>query len=135
MLFLLMMSQNLTTSMVAKLFPLKKFSNCFLPKDVEVIIAVGEPQLREKLYSKVKTENYNMATIISDTALVSPSAVIEEGCVILDRTIVSSKSHLMPNCFVNGSAIIGHDVVVGKSSMVCSFSLIAGHSKIGDTFL
>lgn len=115
-----------------RVFSFDSFSNNFSENQVEVVVAVGEPNLRESLYHKVKTCKYNFATIVSETALISPSAHIDEGSVILDRTIVSSRSHIHSNCFVNGSAIIGHDVILGQNSLVCSFSLIAGHACIGN---
>lgn len=33
--------------------------------------------------------------------------------------------------FINGTAIIGHNVDVGPHCLICSFSILAGHAQIG----
>ena len=85
----------------------------------------------EYLYKKVKEAGYSLGKVVSETALVSPSATLSDGVVVLDRSIVSSGAHIGSNTFINGTAIIGHNVDVGPHCLICSFSILAGHAQIG----
>lgn len=115
-----------------EVFPFDKFTCEYSSEDTEIVIAVGEPKNRKILLEKVKRAGYSLGTVISETALISPSAFIEEGSVVLDRTIVSSRARIGRNSFLNGTAIVGHDVVIGENCQICSFSMVAGHAKIGN---
>lgn len=115
-----------------KSYPFCDFVSAYKVEETEIVIAVGNPSSRELLYKKVKDAGYTFGKVISETALVSPSAIVDDGVVVLDRTIVSSGAHIGTNTFINGTAIVGHNVDVGANCLICSFSMIAGHARIGN---
>ena len=114
-----------------KSYPFSDFVNIFNAEEIEIVIAVGEPSSREYLYKKVKEAGYSLGKVVSETALVSPSATLSDGVVVLGRSIVSSGAHIGSNTFINSTAIIGHNVDVGPHCLICSFSILAGHAQIG----
>lgn len=101
-------------------------SNC------EVVIAVGEPASRQVLCDKVKQNGYELATILSPTAIVNTDANIQSGVVVRDNCIISSSSYIGENTWINSNSIVGHDVVIGKNCQISSFVMIAGKTHIGD---
>ena len=82
-----------------EVLPFENFAAKYSCEDTEIVIAVGEPKSRQMLSEKVCKAGYGLGIVISKTALVSPSAIIEEGSVVLDRTIVSSRAKIGKNSF------------------------------------
>ena len=54
-----------------------KFEDLLKKKyDYEIVISVGEPISRKKLFEKLKRENFSFATLVDPTAIISPSACL-----------------------------------------------------------
>lgn len=102
----------------------------------EFIIAVGEPTARKALFDKIKLAGYSLATLIDETAIISDTAKISEGCVINAYAIVSAEVIIKENCFVMFESIIGHHAFIESDCVICPKATVGGHSKIGaQTFL
>lgn len=109
-----------------------KFEHILSFDEVECVVAVGEPVSREKLYSKLKQNNLKMGTLIDPTAVVSESAVIEEGVIICPFVIIAAGVNIDINSFIQPSAVIGHDIKIGKHSIISAGALPGGSSVFGD---
>ncbi len=99
--------------------------------EAEFVIAVGEPTSRKLLYEKVKSAGYSLATLIDETAIVSDTAVISEGCIIYAYTIISSEVVLKENCLVMFESIIGHHALIENDCVICPKATVGGHSRVG----
>ncbi len=105
-------------------------------ENAEFVIAVGEPAARRLLFDKVKAAGYPLATLIDETAVISDTAKISEGCVVNAYAIVSSEAVLKENCFVMFESIIGHHAQIGSNCVICPKATVGGHSRVGEqTFL
>lgn len=100
-------------------------------EDAEFVIAVGEPAARKLLYDRVKQAGYSLATLIDETAVVSDTAEISEGCIINAYAIVSSEVVIKENCMVMFQSIIGHHAVIGNNCVICPKATVGGHSTVG----
>lgn len=109
-----------------------KFQQILSLDDLECVVAVGEPVSREKLYDKLKQHNLKIGIIVDPTAVVSESAVIEEGVIICPFVIIATGVYLHINSFVQPSAVIGHDIKIGKHSIISAGALPGGGSVFGD---
>jgi len=98
---------------------------------VEFIIANGEPFVREAIYSRMKSNNIKLATIIDPSSIISSTAVIGEGAIIAPQCMISSSVDIKNNVIINCQSIIGHDITVGENSFVSSMVTIGGSCKIG----
>lgn len=104
--------------------------------DIKVVIAVGEPAVRKRLYDRVTENGLRLATIVHPLAQVGGSAKIGEGAVIKEHVTISSDAMIEDNVFINGKTIIGHDVHIGKHCQISSFSMVAGYTQVGaETFI
>lgn len=101
-------------------------------EDAEFVVAVGEPMSRKILADKVKNNGYKMATLVDQTAIVSPTAKLFPGCIIGAGAIVSSEAVLDENCMVLYQAIVGHHAHVGKNTVICPKSTVGGYSSVGE---
>lgn len=108
------------------------FNKLYNNESAKIIIAVGEPTSREKLYNKVKNDGYSLETYIKKDCLIRYGTKIGEGVVILDRVCVSSLASIGDNTWINGYTIIGHDVRIGRHCQISSLSIVTGHTVIND---
>ncbi len=100
--------------------------------DAEFVIAVGEPSARRTLFDRVASAGYPFATLVDETAVISPTASIGEGCIIQAGAVISSNAVLRENCAVMLHAIVGHDALVNNSCVICPKATVGGCSTVGE---
>ena len=112
--------------------PFDTFQSRYKPHNAKIVIAVGEPKIREILYSRVKKQGYSLATIIHPSSIVFHSVILGEGCVVKMHCILSDSLRLDDNVYIQSNVIIGHDAVVHKHSVISSFCAISGNCSLGE---
>lgn len=80
---------------------LKDFSCAF--------IAVGNPDIREKLFNEAEELGFKLVNIISDKSNISLSAKIGRGCVIEPFVSVNANSVIGDGVFLCSGSVIGHN--------------------------
>jgi sugar O-acyltransferase (sialic acid O-acetyltransferase NeuD family) len=95
------------------------------------IVAAGEPAVRKLLYEKVKLAGYSFATLIDETAVISDTALIGEGCIIQAHAVVSSEAVIKENCMFMLQTIVGHHAVVESHCVASPKATVGGHSHVG----
>ncbi len=99
------------------------------------LITVGQiksARIRENLYQKVKNAGGELPVIISSTALVSSSAKIEEGTIVMHRAILNAQSEIGKCVIVNTGAVIEHETKIGHFCHLSTTTTINGQVKIGN---
>jgi sugar O-acyltransferase (sialic acid O-acetyltransferase NeuD family) len=99
--------------------------------EYELIVAVGEPSLREKLFNKAKENNFKIVNLIDPTALVSPSARLAEGIIICQFASVNAGTIIHENVLIQPYCIVGHDITIGSHSVLSPHSTPGGNSVFG----
>ena len=107
------------------------FKKQYSPMEAEIIIALGEPEYRVKLFKKVKEAGYSFANLIDPSAYLSSEVTIGTGIILKAGVWVSVGATLKDNICVDFHTVIGHDVVIQPHCQICSNVVIAGHCKIG----
>lgn len=115
-----------------EMIPFDQFEKKYSPKDIQIVIGMGEPSYKEAVWKRVKTAGYSLATIIHPDAEIAPSAELGEGVVVRKGSIISSDSKVGNNVIIQSYVIVGHDARVGNHCQISSFTDIAGHCEIGD---
>lgn len=93
------------------------------------IIAVGQikiPDIRIKLFKKLKELQFILPVIISPIAYVSKRAKIEEGTIIMHHALVNTDVKIGKNCIINSKALIEHDVVVEDFCHISTGAIVNG---------
>ncbi len=94
--------------------------------NAEFIIGIGDSYIREKiakqLYGKVK-----WYTATHPSAVISPSAVIGFGTVIMPNTVVNARTVIGNHCIINSGAVVEHD------NQISNYSHISVGAKLGGT--
>ena len=94
------------------------------------VIGISNPGVKERIAEKLEGKVV-WATLIHPSAVVSPHATIEEGCVVQPFAFISANVVLHRHSHVNVGACIGHDAILGEYSSVMVHVNISGHSDIG----
>lgn len=83
----------------------------FVGRYDEIIVAIGNPDIRSDFYEKIVELPYNIATLISNKAYVSPSAIVGEGCVIEPMAVIHTECEIKKGCFISAGAVVNHAAV------------------------
>ena len=102
----------------------------------EVVIGVGEPASREKLFNRISKAELIPAHIVHHTSDLTPSCSLGKGTVLLNGARVSPNTVIGDNVLINFNANIGHDCYVGNNSVISTFVAMGGGSSVGrNTFI
>lgn len=73
-----------------------------------IVIAIGNPQIRLLLLKKVKEVKFEIVSLISPKAYISQSAQIKEGCIIEPMTVIHSGCVISEGCIISAGAVLNH---------------------------
>ncbi|AEX85662.1 sugar O-acyltransferase, sialic acid O-acetyltransferase NeuD family [Marinitoga piezophila KA3] len=94
--------------------------------------SVGNPDLRIKLFKKLKDIGFNLPVIISKHTIISKDVSIGEGTVIMPGVIVNPGVKIERNCIINTGAIIEHDCIIEDNVHIAPGVTLSGGVKIGE---
>jgi len=95
------------------------------------VVCIGDNHLRAAGFHKVLAHGLEAATLVDPSAVVSPSARIGRGTVILRRVVVNADAEIGENCIINTGAIVEHDCRVAAHVHLSPGSVLGGGVKIG----
>lgn len=84
----------------------------FLKDYPYAIIAIGNPEIREKLFKEIDIHGFEFINIISNNSNISDSAKIGRGCVVEPFVTVSANSVIGNGVFLCAGSVVGHNCVV-----------------------
>lgn len=99
---------------------------------IEFIIANGTPHNRKEIYDRLMSANYQLATLIDPTAIISPTVKIGSGVIVRVSSTILCDSILEDNVLIQHYVGLGHDNYVGKHSVISSNVGIGGNTRIGE---
>ena len=99
-----------------------------------MIVSIGVNKVRKMIVERLKANNsaIEFATAIHPSAVISPSAKIGEGSVVMAGAVVNADAVIGKHCIVNTGATIDHDSVVGDYCHVAPGAHICGGTQIGE---
>ncbi len=95
----------------------------------QLIISIGDNAIRRKI---VETSNFRYGVAIHPTAIVSPSAVIGEGSVVMQGAIVQADAVIGKHCIINTGATVDHESIIGDYVHVSPNATLCGNVKVDD---
>jgi acetyltransferase EpsM len=90
------------------------------------VVAIGNQQKRRELSERVAM---SLVTVVHPKALVSPSARIGAGSIILQGAIVNVGARIGRFCIVNVGAIVSHHCELEDGVQVCDGAVLTGNVK------
>lgn len=99
-----------------------------------MIVSIGVNKVRKMIVERLRSGNpmIRFATAIHPSAVISPSAKIGEGSVVMAGAVVNADAVIGKHCIVNTGATIDHDCVVGDYCHVAPGAHISGGTHVGE---
>jgi sugar O-acyltransferase (sialic acid O-acetyltransferase NeuD family) len=97
----------------------------------QVIVAIGNNIVREKLTQQLVEAGFEIATVIHPRAFVSPNALVGRGSVVMAGAIVGTKALLGLGSIVNCCAVVDHHARVEDFGHLGVNASMAGGSLLG----
>lgn len=91
---------------------------------------IKTPELRIKLFEKVKKAGGKFPVIISPNAYVSKHTKIDEGTIIMHNVVINADTTVGKNCIINNKALIEHDCKIGNHCHISTNAVINGTCEI-----
>ena len=99
-----------------------------LPEEAEnIFIAIGDNEKRRKM-----SEGKKLISVISKTAYISPTAVIEDGSFIASGAHIGPFARIGRGTIINTNAVVEHEVQVGEFCHLAPHTTVCGRTTIGD---
>lgn len=96
------------------------------------LVALGDNRLRRKIGERLRAQGFTLATAIHPSAVVSPSARIGEGVVIMAQAVINAAARVGDHVIVNTGAIVEHDCVLGAGVHAAPRSVMGGGCELGE---
>lgn len=110
---------------IGKIADLEKYKG-----EYDAIVAIGNPEKRRELFEKLESAGFNIPTLISDKAYISPSATIEPGCVIEPMTVVQTNAVIKRGCFINSGAVVNHNATVNEFCQIDCNAVVGADAEV-----
>lgn len=101
-------------------------------KEIEFVIAVGEPKTKKKIYERLHSLNCAFGSVISPDSQVSPYCKLGNGLVIKRGAIISADAMIGDDTTIQSYACIGHDVIIGNHCQISTHVDIGGQTVVGE---
>lgn len=94
------------------------------------VAAFGNNNTRLFWTEKLLEEGYQVPAMVHPSAVISPSAVLEEGCFVMQNAVVNTHSRIGRAALVNSGAVVDHDSVIGNGAHVGLGSIVKANCTI-----
>jgi len=98
----------------------------------KAFVALGNNDLRERIYNKAKAIGFEMISIISRDAVISPRAHIGEGVCVMAGAVVNVNATIGNNSIINTNCCIDHDCTIGTNCHIAPGVSLSGCVNVGD---
>ena len=115
-----------------KVYKFEELLQCCREDGLEIVIAVGEPSVRELLYQKVLEKEVKPVSLIHPGVYIDETTSIGKGVVICEGATITSNVAIGDNTYIQPHAVIGHDIQIGRHTVIGSNCQIGGADIIGD---
>lgn len=93
------------------------------------IISIGNNQIRKQVAERLQTV-YGKA--IHPSAILSPTAKIGDGTVVMQGAIVQADAKVGKHCIINTGASVDHECVIGDYAHISPHATLCGNVHIGE---
>jgi len=116
----------------ANVLTFDEFKSAFQSDGSKIVIAVGEPKVRQLLREQVAASGYELQSIIHPNAFVGFETELGKGVIVQYGSFVSCNVKIRDNVLIQPNANVGHDSTIGEDAVISSFVSISGTCTIGE---
>lgn len=111
-----------------KIKPISSFD----PEIYEIVVAVGDPQSREKIINSLPKNTKFFTHIHHSVQILGNDVEIGEGSIICAGSILTTNIKIKKHCHLNLNSTIGHDCEIGDYFTTAPGAKVSGNCVIGD---
>lgn len=104
----------------------------FIPEIYKLIVAVSDPEEREKIINRLPNETKYFTFIHPTTIIMSKDVLIGEGSFIGANSILTTNIQIGKHAILNRGNQIGHDTIIGDFFSAMPGAIVSGNVSIGD---
>lgn len=97
----------------------------------EVIVAIGNSNIRQHLQEQYKERGLKIATLIHPDAVIGTKVKIGEGTVIMAGTVINPDAEIGKGVIINTGATVDHDDVICDYAHISVGAHLAGTVTVG----
>ncbi len=94
------------------------------------IVSIGVNAIRKKVVEKLVGAGFGKA--VHPSAVVSSSASIDEGTVVMQGGIINADAKIGRHCIINTGALVDHECIIGDYVHISPHSTLCGNVQIGE---
>ena len=98
---------------------------------IPVALGIGDNKIRGVLFDKVEDAGFEIVTLLHPSSIVSSSAHIGKGSVIMPNVVVNAKTYVGKGVILNTSCIIEHENNIADFVHISPNTSLAGNVKVG----
>ncbi len=105
--------------------------------EFQFIVAIGDQRRRRALGDRIRTTGGALATVVHPAAILSESASIGPGTVVLALAAINANARIGAHCIVNTGAIVEHDcdladgVQIGPGATLAAGVIVEADGFVG----
>ncbi|MCW9132433.1 acetyltransferase [Bacillus paramycoides] len=80
---------------------------------INFVIAIGDNKVRKKIVEKLRLYDSFYITLIHKSAVVSPSAKIGNGTVVMPNVVINADTQIGNHAIINTGSVVEHDNIIG----------------------
>jgi len=93
---------------------------------------IGSAKRREQLVEEIRKFGGNFPVITAASAIVSDSATLGEGTIVMHNAVVNADSKVGSHNILNTGSLVEHDCEMGNFNHLSTCSVMNGTCKVGD---
>lgn len=94
-----------------------------------LIISIGSNRVRKTIFERYSLE---YAKAIHTQSIISPSAVIGDGTVVMQGAIIQSDTKIGNHCIINTGASVDHECIIGDFVHISPHVTLCGNVHVGE---
>jgi sugar O-acyltransferase (sialic acid O-acetyltransferase NeuD family) len=98
---------------------------------IPIALAVGDNSGRGEVYQRLISAGSQIRSLVHSSAVISPTAVIGSGTVVMAAAVVNADAHIGMGVIVNTSAVVEHDCRVGDFAHLSPNVALGGGARVG----
>ncbi|CAN7297601.1 acetyltransferase [Paenibacillus sp. LjRoot56] len=118
--------------------------------ELKWVVAIGNNERRKSIFMQIGLPHENYVTLVHESAVISPSASLGHGSVIMANVVINADAHVGHHTIMNTGSIVEHDcqiadyvhlapkatltgaVVIQEGSMIGAGATIIPGKQVGE---